>query len=468
MRTCEICGWDNPNGLECCENCNAPLSHDVFISYSRKDYVDEKGCVLPNNILSKIKDLLKDHGVSYWFDEEGIYSGDEFASILTRAIRNSKIFLFISSVNSNQSKWTSNEISTALEFKKTIIPFRIDESPYNDSVMMKIVSYDYIECKNEKMAMSKLLRAVKHHLPSSDGRPRRSMIDVPDGARGATVIFDVGDRRTERVFAYDNNGARIVHEKISEGESASGTKSVSPKSSVTGRMEGAKNNLFQKLAIALLLLIVFIGGLIAFLNSSDKQENSKIGNRQENDISYECRPVDLELPSGTLWGDRNIGAKNEADFGMLYAWGEISTKEDYSQGMYDSTNKPKSNITLQKNDVATTILGDDWEIPSEKQYRELLNECQWKWIQIKGHYGYEITGKNGNKIFLPAAGWICSTKPDYQNKYGYYWTSERVTSNPQFARSLQFPKDGKGIIGNGYLYYGRSVRAVYKSDAVAE
>ena len=218
----------------------------------------------------------------------------------------------------------------------------------------------------------------------------------------------------------------------------------------------------------LLILIVFIGGLIAFLNSSDKQENSKIGNRQENDISYECRPVDLGLTSGTLWADRNVGAATLPDFGDLYAWGEISTKEDYSQGMYDSTNKPKSNITLQKNDVATTILGDDWEIPSEKQYRELLNECQWRWIQIKGHYGYEITGKNGNKIFLPAAGWICSSKPDYQNKYGYYWTSERVTSNSQFARSLQFPKDGKGIIGNGYLYYGRSVRAVYKSDAVAE
>ena len=29
--------------------------HDVFISYSRNDYVDEQGNVLPDNILSKIK-----------------------------------------------------------------------------------------------------------------------------------------------------------------------------------------------------------------------------------------------------------------------------------------------------------------------------------------------------------------------------------------------------------------------------
>ena len=187
--------------------------YDVFISYSRKDYVDDAGNVLEDNMLSKIKDTLKANGISYWFDEEGIYSGDEFASVLTNAIRNSRIFLFISSVNSNQSKWTSNEISTALEFQKTIIPFRIDKSPYNDSVMMKIVSFDYIECKDEKKAMSKLLRAVKHFLPSSICQKRKSVIDVPDGAKGATVIFDVDGKRTEKVFSYDDGGIRILHEK---------------------------------------------------------------------------------------------------------------------------------------------------------------------------------------------------------------------------------------------------------------
>lgn len=57
--------------------------HDVFISYSRKDYVDEQGNVLPDNILSKIKKALMENDISYWFDEEGICSGDEFASVLT-------------------------------------------------------------------------------------------------------------------------------------------------------------------------------------------------------------------------------------------------------------------------------------------------------------------------------------------------------------------------------------------------
>jgi hypothetical protein len=187
---------------------------DVFISYSRKDYVDDAGNVLPNNMLSKIRNSFKANGISYWFDEEGIYSGDEFASVLTNAIRNSRIFLFISSVNSNQSKWTSNEISTALEFKKPIIPLRLDKSPYNDSVMMKIVSFDYIECKEEEKAISKLLRAIKHHLPSSICQEKKSVIDVPDGAKAATVIFDVEGKRTEKVFSYEDGEAKILHEKV--------------------------------------------------------------------------------------------------------------------------------------------------------------------------------------------------------------------------------------------------------------
>ena len=74
---------------------------------------------------------------------------------------------------------------------------------------------------------------------------------------------------------------------------------------------------------------------------------------------------------------------------------------------------------------------------------------------------YEIIGKNGNRIFLPASGWIQSSEVEYRNQYGYYWTSERSSSS-QFARSLQFPKKGKGIVGNGYLHVGRSIRAVCK------
>ena len=139
--------------------------YDVFISYSSKDYFDESKNVINNNIISQIKASLLSAGVSYWFDEEGIYSGDEFAPILARAIKNSEIFLFISSVNSNNSDWTSSEIATAHAYGKKIIPFKIDGSVYHESVIMyvsKLNSIDYY--LNSDRAIARLVESIKEYL----------------------------------------------------------------------------------------------------------------------------------------------------------------------------------------------------------------------------------------------------------------------------------------------------------------
>ena len=138
--------------------------YDVFISYSRKDYVDENKEVLPENPISAIKEAFDNNDITYWFDEEGIYSGHEFDGLIAKAIRESRLFLFISSIHSNASKWTSREIATADIFGKTIIPYRIDTSDYNDNVIMRISSIDYIDAAtHEELALSKLTRAVLFH-----------------------------------------------------------------------------------------------------------------------------------------------------------------------------------------------------------------------------------------------------------------------------------------------------------------
>ena len=164
MIRCRECGCDNPIEVEICSRCGKALHTDVFISYSRKDYIDGNGKIIKNNAISKIKHALNEESISCWFDEDGIYSGDEFASIITKAIRTSSVFLFISSKNSNESLWASNEIAVAMAYRKPIIPFRIDDSPYNDSVMMKIVALDYIECKEINRAITQLIKAIRYHL----------------------------------------------------------------------------------------------------------------------------------------------------------------------------------------------------------------------------------------------------------------------------------------------------------------
>ena len=198
---CDNCGWSNTIGCAFCDNCGEPLSIDVFISYSRKDYVDTLGKPYNDNIITKIKETLSKNGISYWFDEDGIYSGEEFASVITQAIRTSKLFLFVSSANSNLSRWTSNEISTALEYKKIIIPFRIDDSPYNDSIMMKIVSFDRIDCKEHSLALSKLLRAIRHHLTAF--YQKQKFVDNSQNARRTSGIVNVDEARGEQVLSVE-------------------------------------------------------------------------------------------------------------------------------------------------------------------------------------------------------------------------------------------------------------------------
>lgn len=146
--------------------------YDVFISYSRKDYVDEATKqIIPSNIVSQIKEMLDANGISYWFDEDGVYSGDAFAPLIAKNIKSAKIFLFISSVNSNASEWTSNEIATAQTYKKKIIPFRYDDSVYNDSVIIYIARLDYIEYQsNPSKALSRLLSSIQTYLKTEKDR----------------------------------------------------------------------------------------------------------------------------------------------------------------------------------------------------------------------------------------------------------------------------------------------------------
>ena len=151
------------------------IKYDVFISYSRKDYVDEATKqVIPGNVVSQIKEMFDANGISYWFDEDGIYSGDAFAPLIAKNIKSAKIFLFISSKNSNASEWTSNEIATAHAYKKKIIPFRYDDSVYNDSVIIYIARLDYIEYQsNPSKALSRLLSSIQTYLKSEKDREEK-------------------------------------------------------------------------------------------------------------------------------------------------------------------------------------------------------------------------------------------------------------------------------------------------------
>ena len=135
--------------------------YDVFISYSRKDYVDENYNVIPRNAIAEIQNVFDENNITYWFDKDGIYSGQEFIEIITSAIAESKMLIFISSKHSNASIWTAGEIFEAVDGQKVIIPIKIDDSQYNNKFKLLIRPLDYIDYQESpKNALKNIIRAI--------------------------------------------------------------------------------------------------------------------------------------------------------------------------------------------------------------------------------------------------------------------------------------------------------------------
>ena len=57
-------------------------------------------------------------------------------------------------------------------------------------------------------------------------------------------------------------------------------------------------------------------------NTADTQYTAQTGN-----IGNAGQAVDLGLPSGTLWANKNVGASSESDNGILFIWGDITGKK---------------------------------------------------------------------------------------------------------------------------------------------
>lgn len=130
----------------------------MFYGYK---YVDESYNVIPGNAIAEIQNVFDENGITYWFDKDGIYSGQEFIEIITGAIAESKMLIFISSKHSNESMWTAGEIFEALDGEKAIIPVKIDNSQYNKKFKLLIRPLDYIDYQeNPQNALKDLLRAI--------------------------------------------------------------------------------------------------------------------------------------------------------------------------------------------------------------------------------------------------------------------------------------------------------------------
>lgn len=156
--------------------------------------------------------------------------------------------------------------------------------------------------------------------------------------------------------------------------------------------------------------------------------------------------VDLGLPSGLKWATCNVGASSPEEYGDYFAWGETSTKDSYPEEGCKTSNQFFNDISGDPNyDAARANWGGAWRMPTKAECEELKNSCKWTWTTNGSHYGYKVTGPNGNSIFLPAAGWRWGTSLKRVGTLGNYWSSTPVLIESYTAISLFIFDNNSGM-----------------------
>ena len=170
--------------------------------------------------------------------------------------------------------------------------------------------------------------------------------------------------------------------------------------------------------------------------------------------------VDLGLSSGTLWATCNVGATSPEEYGNYYAWGETTTKSNYTESNYSYSSNPTT-LPVDR-DAARANWGGNWSMPTLTDFQELYNECTWTWTTMNGKNGYKVSSrKNSSYIFLPAAGYFGSSLFSAGSD-GRYWSSSLDASNTSYAYVLYF-SSSYVIPSNIYdRYDGQSVRPVLR------
>lgn len=183
-------------------------------------------------------------------------------------------------------------------------------------------------------------------------------------------------------------------------------------------------------------------------------------------VTHEC--IDLGL--SVKWATCNVGATSPEKCGEYFAWGEISSKSEYTWNnyrWYDSTdgylkyNNEKNQkgydgkTTLEyADDAASANWGDSWRMPTVAEFEELIDNCNCEWTEINGIKGRKFSSKVfgyiGNYIFLPAAGSIINKDKSQINEVGRYWTSTLLPDNRNNAHSVFFAEHDNYYPGINY------------------
>ncbi len=243
-----------------------------------------------------------------------------------------------------------------------------------------------------------------------------------------------------------------------------------------------QSNKGNKPLITLLVILLLAIPILLFILIG--QTISGNGGRKSQPSVYVNGYEFVDLGLSVLWATRNVGSTSASDRGNYYAWGEYRPKPEpkYSHsnyrfclgvnneftkyvpyGMYEYSSyyNPDGKVELEpEDDAAQKNWGYPCRLPTRSEFNELVNNCSHRWVTKYGVSGMEFTGRNGNSIFMPAAGFFKSSEMRDVGVKGFYMSSTLNQDQPNsFYRLCFYDNDAGANYHNGRVY-GHSVRAV--------
>ena len=96
----------------------------------------------------------------------------------------------------------------------------------------------------------------------------------------------------------------------------------------------------------------------------------------------------------------------------------------------------------------------------KNQFQELMDLCPWFWTTQNGKNGIYVRGRNGNSIFIPAAGVHTGADLKSAGASGLYWLSSFNESRPSNGCEFYFNSNGVSTNYYDYRFNGSSIRPV--------
>ncbi len=165
----------------------------------------------------------------------------------------------------------------------------------------------------------------------------------------------------------------------------------------------------------LIVTLIILVGVLACSKEDDSIERME---QCEVPLSEKAgNAVDLGL--SVLWAEDNLGGR--------FAWGETESKTYFSEYGYEycvdgAYVEIGRTITGSKYDAARINWGGKWRMPTEREFRELFDKCEW---YDYGNGTIKATGPNGNYIYFKEEKMISQNSG--------YWTADQFGNYPDYA-----------------------------------